>query len=118
MTQTATQTQTRTKKAKPETALFKVEFTDTFQGEANYCWIERYLIRATSLKQAITKAKKARYFSPVPTHRYSHQDGDSARIDFIGAPVCAFVDWIDDADADEYRKQYGDSRTAPITEIE
>jgi hypothetical protein len=118
MTQTATQTQTRTKKAKPETALFKVEFTDTYGGEANFCWIERYLIRATDTKQAVTKAKKARYHSPIPRHTYHYGDGDSARIDIVGAAVCAFVDWIDDTEADEYRKQYGESRTAPITEIE
>lgn len=74
---------------------FKVTFTDTFGGEANFCWKEDYTVTAENLKQAITKAKQARYYSPVPKHVLSDY-GDSARIDIIGECVCAFIDYADD----------------------
>jgi len=73
-----------------------VEFTDTFAGEANYCWVDRFKIKAKNIKKAITKAKQARYYSPVPKHVLSDY-GDSARIDIIGGTVCAFIDeWEDE----------------------
>lgn len=28
--------------------LYKIEITDTFGGEANYCWIRRYIVKAVS----------------------------------------------------------------------
>ena len=72
----------------------KVTFTDTFGGEANYCWKDEYVIAAKSLKQAITKAKRQRYYSPVPRHRTSDY-GDMIRIDMVGACVCAFAEYMD-----------------------
>lgn len=73
-----------------------VEFTDTYAGEANYCWVDRYEIDAPSLKQAITKAKKLRYYSPLPRHRIVWDFGDEIRIDIVGACVCAFAYYKED----------------------
>lgn len=73
---------------------FLVEFTDTFQGEANYCWVRRYKVYATSLKQALTLAKKA-YFNVLPRHKLSDY-GDMIRADFTGMCVCAFVLYADE----------------------
>jgi len=70
-----------------------VEFTDTFAGEANYCWIDRYEIQAKSLRQAITIAKKKRYHSPVPRHKVCYDFGDEIRIDIVGTCVCAFASY-------------------------
>lgn len=80
-----------------------VEFTDTYGGEANYCWVDRYKVSARDLKHAITKAKQARYHGmnpftnrPLPRHTLS-DFGDMLRIDMNGSPVCAFVtEWEDD----------------------
>ena len=37
--------------------LYQYEYTDTFGGEANYCWVNRGVVAATSLKQAARKAR-------------------------------------------------------------
>lgn len=34
---------------------YRIEITDTFAGEANYCWVRRYSYRARSIRNAITK---------------------------------------------------------------
>lgn len=92
--------------AQKELQTYKVEFTDTYSGEANFCWIERRLVKATSIKQAITKAKRDRYHAPIPRHVYVFNDSDMSRIDIKGACVCAFIEWIDEPEADEYRTNY------------
>ncbi len=33
--------------------VFYFEVTDTFAGEANYCWVKRYAIKAVSLHGAL-----------------------------------------------------------------
>ena len=35
-----------------------VELTDTFGGEANYCWAKRYKVAASSFNGAIRKVAK------------------------------------------------------------
>lgn len=74
---------------------FNVEFTDTFGGEANYCWVNRFQVEAKDIRQAITKAKQERYHAPVPRHRTSDY-GDMVRIDIVGECVCAFITYADD----------------------
>lgn len=84
-----------TEKTKPDRQLYTVEFTDTYGGEANYCWVNRFTVRAASINQAITIAKKHRYCTPLPRHTLSLYDNMTARIDIKGAAVCAFIDWLD-----------------------
>ena len=38
---------------------WEVEHTDTFAGEANYCWVRRYQIKGTGRQTIIRRAKKA-----------------------------------------------------------
>lgn len=73
---------------------YSVEFTDTFGGEANYCWVDRFTVEATNIKQAITKAKQHRYCAPIPKHSLSDY-GDSVRIDIKGKCVCAFIELVE-----------------------
>ena len=68
---------------------FLVEFTDTFGGEANYCWVKRYKVHATSLKRALTLAKRE-FFNGMPAHKKADY-GDMLRADFTGMCICAFV---------------------------
>jgi hypothetical protein len=84
---------------------FFVEFTDTYGGEANYCWVDRYRVKANSLRQALTKAKKERYYSPLPRHIVTGDYGDSIRADMNNAAVCAFVDFWE-AGRHEHMKPY------------
>lgn len=75
---------------------YRIEWTDTFAGEANYSWVQRSVIEAENIRQAITKAKQARYYSPLPRHTLSSYGPDSARIDIHGACICCFIDWTDE----------------------
>lgn len=77
---------------------YKVEITDTFGGEANYCWIRRYLVKAKSERGAVQMI--ARRYGPGWKAEYS------GRYNLSGACVCMFVDWIDEADATEYSNTY------------
>jgi hypothetical protein len=79
-----------------------IEFTDTYGGEANYCWARRYNVDATSYKNALTKAKQF-YFGNASgyPHRITGNYGDMLRADFQGMAVCCFV-----SHADEFNAQY------------
>ncbi len=37
---------------------FYFEITDTFAGEANYCWVKRYAVNANKLHGALCKLSK------------------------------------------------------------
>ena len=37
---------------------YEYEYTDTFGGEANYCWVERGEIKAPDIKTAMRRARK------------------------------------------------------------
>ena len=39
-------------------ALHNIEVTDTFGGEANYCWVKRGTTKATSRRGLVNAAKK------------------------------------------------------------
>ncbi len=68
---------------------FAYEITDTFGGEANYCWVKRGTVRARSMRGAI-RAIKAR--EGIPARHFTVYDcGDERRIDFRGWTVCAFI---------------------------
>lgn len=73
---------------------FFVEVTDTFSGEANYCWAHRFKVRASSERGAISKVSRET--------GYSFRNVGADRYDAKGACVCAFVDtW--DATHENYR---------------
>jgi hypothetical protein len=38
--------------------MYDVEWTDTFGGEANYCWVKRLRVKANSHKHAMQIARK------------------------------------------------------------
>lgn len=67
-----------------------VEVTDTFGGESNYCWVNRYLVHASTMRGAMGK---------VPGYgkgwRKDYETGDMARYNARGAAVCAFIEWAD-----------------------
>ena len=67
---------------------FYVEITDTFGGEANYSWVKRMKVRASSARGALIRVNRDSNlgFHSVGCNRYDSR---------IGA-ICAFIDeWID-----------------------
>ena len=66
---------------------FFVEVTDTFGGESNYSWVNRYMVTATTERGAMRKVSRDFGF----TWRKTLDCGGFQRWDAKGACVCAFV---------------------------
>ena len=64
--------------------LFFVEMTDTYGGEANYSWVTRRLVRATTRMGAARKFARHAGLSVHCTGDY----GDSARYDSASGATC------------------------------
>jgi len=75
-----------------------VEMTDTFGGEANYSWVNRFIVSASSERGAIGKVTR--------------RTGDSVRNvgcdrwDAVGAHICYFVEWVDPAEVQTLKDNY------------
>ena len=70
---------------------YKIEVTDTFAGEANYCWVNRYTVKAKSIQGAVSKLARE-----IGTGwRKDYSDGMFARYNLKGACVCMFVEFND-----------------------
>ena len=75
-----------------------VEMTDTFGGEANYCWVNRFLVSASSPRGAM--------------RRVCARTGDSVRSvggdrwDSTRGCVCYFVEWVDAAEVQTLKDNY------------
>jgi hypothetical protein len=72
---------------KPLKSIFFVEVTDTFGGEANYCWVKRFKVHAISVRGAITKVSRELGLAAKKQAHY----GDLVRYDFKNTCICAFV---------------------------
>lgn len=75
---------------------FFVEMTDTFGGEANYCWVHRFRVAAKSERGAMIRvARETGYSGRI---RKEWDSGDTSRHNVRGAAICYFVSaWDDDA---------------------
>lgn len=67
--------------------LFKIEITDTFNGEANYSWVRRYKYKAKNERGAIQKL--AREYGAG--WRKDWSDSETTRYNLQGACICAFI---------------------------
>jgi hypothetical protein len=68
--------------------IYFVEVTDTYGEEANYSWVRRYKVHASSMLGAIRKVSKESGFR----FRKDFGAGDFARYKARGACVCAFIE--------------------------
>lgn len=68
-------------------SIFYVEVTDTYGGEANYCWVSRFKVHASTFRGAIGKVSREMGYS----FRKDFDTGDSVRYNATGACICAFV---------------------------
>ena len=78
-----------------------IEMTDTFGGDANYCWVNRFIVSASSPRGAMRKVC-ARTGDKVQCV----MPGDPERWDSRTDCVCYFVEWIDAADIEGREEQY------------
>ncbi len=77
---------------------FFVEMTDTYGGEANYSWVNRFLVTASSELGAIRK---------VTTRTgYRARSVGCDRYNVPGACICYFVEWVDADQAKALQDNY------------
>ena len=75
-----------------------IEMTDTFSGEANYCWVNRFIVSASTPRGAM--------------RRVCTRTGDKVRSvggdrwDSTRGCVCYFVEWVDAAEVADYQDRY------------
>ena len=75
-----------------------VEMTDTYGGEANYSWVNRFLVTASSELGAIRK---------VTTRTgYRARSVGCDRYNVPGACICYFVEWVDADQAKALQDNY------------
>lgn len=77
---------------------FYIEVTDTYGGEANYCWVHRFKVWAKSPLGAIRKVSRETGLS----FRNEWNCGEESKYKAIGACVCAFVIWWDEENYQHY----------------
>jgi len=75
-----------------------IEMTDTFGGEANYCWVNRFIVSASSERGAMRKVARETGFNV--------RSVGCDRWDAVGACVCYFVERINAADIEDKKEQY------------
>lgn len=67
-----------------EKEIFYFELTDTFSGEANYCWVDRYRIEAHNIGDAISQ------LNAYTGYDFPKNESYRDRWDDADACVCAF----------------------------
>lgn len=73
-----------------------IEMTDTFGGEANYCWVKRAKLTDLpdncSNRELLRRIRKEFGLQGVRL-RKTMDCGDMIRWDIVGACVCIFATW-------------------------
>jgi hypothetical protein len=70
---------------------YDIEMTDTFAGEANYCWVRRATIAAPATATSQLLVRRAKKALGI-TGRHKLADfGDLVRLDLLGACICVFI---------------------------
>ena len=71
---------------------FFVEVTDVYGGEANYSWVTRHKVRASTMRGAVNRVSRD---SGLHWHCVGDY-GDQKRFDSASGATCLFVsDWSD-----------------------
>ena len=78
-----------------------VEMTDTYGGEANYCWVNRFIVSALTPRGAMR-----RVCNRTGDKVQCVMSGDPERWDIRTDCVCYFVEWIDDEQVKELQDKY------------
>lgn len=70
---------------------YEWEHTDTFAGEANYCWVRRGTVTARNLNHAVRLAKKAAGINGVRCYREEYHGVGGAILRPIGWAQIMFI---------------------------
>ena len=73
--------------------MYDVEYTDTFGGEANYCWVRRARVDGKSPLAVMRAAKAAVGLSGVRGRTY--RNGDCTEFRPYGMATVMFVTWCE-----------------------
>lgn len=70
---------------------YEIEVTDTFGGDANYSWVTRHTVKATTMRGAVNK------FSRMSGGRWRcvMNTGDYRRYDSASGATCYFIEQAD-----------------------
>ena len=77
---------------------FRLEVTDTFGGEPNYCWVKRSQTKATSRRGVLNAVKRLAGWDGRCRIKVVRNDGEHMEIRPVSTSgVCqvAFVQWED-----------------------
>ncbi len=91
----------RMMKAEADFKDYYVEVTDTFGGEANYCWVARYKVHAKDEAHAAKKVALLR----GDKIKLDGDFGDTVRYDVVRAAICYFSQWWDEDSHGQYSVQ-------------
>jgi hypothetical protein len=78
---------------------FYAEMTDTFGGEANYSWVRRYKIAASSMRGAAWKLSRE---IGAARMRMTGNFGDMRRYDLSGSCICIFLEEFEEIQHSNY----------------
>lgn len=70
----------------------KIEYTDTFCGEANYCWVRRFEVESKTELGIVRKAKRECGLTGINCTRYDF--GDSVEYRPSGLNTVMFIDYL------------------------
>lgn len=74
------------------TQTYEIEMTDTFGGEANYCWVQRETVTAKSMRGAFRAARNA--LGLIGRWKCDMDSGDMRRYVPVGGHnFCVFINW-------------------------
>ena len=81
-------------KVKEENARFDCEHTDTFGGEANYCWVNRSVVEAPNARMALRRFKQEIGMTGIRGETSDYGD----MLEWRPRGICqvVFVSWHDD----------------------
>jgi hypothetical protein len=77
---------------------FNLEVTDTFGGEANYCWVKRSQTKATSRRGILNAVKRLAGWDGWCRVKVVHNDGEHMEIRPVGTSgvnQVAFAYWVE-----------------------
>lgn len=69
----------------------QIEWTDTFCGEANYCWVKRATFEAPATATQRTLIRRAKRALNLTSRHRATDFGDCIQLDFIGEHTRAFI---------------------------
>lgn len=70
------------------------EYTDTYGGETNYTWVNRFSVKANNLRGALIKV--SREIGLQKRLKLAYNSGDSARWDIKNSCTCLLYQDIED----------------------